>query len=249
MERRPRCSERPPPSARPNDGWLAPGRLVGSEPMRRQGLAVLAGSICLGLAGLALAEPDPPPSGAHHGRPAPSGFGRPHGGPGAFPSGFPSGFHPGRPAPSGSAPPRSWQAELAEQFRKHRPNHDEATRAITEARATSRARREAHIAELKERYPRHALASREGLGELRAHARRMAFLNRAKVVATTELDEPKRTTTLARIDKLLAAEQTRHQKRMEALRTPAAAPSGAPSAVAAGAASTDAPAAPKGSAP
>jgi hypothetical protein len=59
----------------------------------------------------------------------------------------------------------------------------------------------------------------------------MAFLNRAKVVATTELDEPKRTTTIARIDKLIAAEQARHQKRLEAARArAAAAPSGAPSA-------------------
>jgi hypothetical protein len=146
-------------------------------------------------------------------------------------------------------PPRSWQAEVAEQFRKHRPSSDEANRAIAEARATARARREAHIADLKQRYPGMTLGNREGLGELRAHARRMAFLNRAKVVAATELDEPKRTTTLARIDKLLAAEQTRHLKRMQALRTPPAAPSGAPSAVTAGAASTDAPAAPKGSAP
>jgi hypothetical protein len=123
-------------------------------------------------------------------------------------------------------------------------------RAIAEGRATARARREAHIAELRQRYPGSALSTREGLGELRAHARRMAFLNRAKVVATTELDEPKRTMALARIDKLLAAEQTRHQKRMEALRTSAAAPSGAPSAVPAGGApSAAAVAAPKGSAP
>jgi len=175
----------------------------------------------------------------------PSGF------PGAGPSGFPSGFGPGRPAPSGW-PPRSWPAELAEQFRKHRPNQEEARRAIAEARATAHARRDAHIAELKQRYAAGALGSQEGLGELRVHARRMAFLNRAKMVATTELDEPKRTTTLARIDKLLAAEQVRHHKRMEALRTPNTAPSGAPSAVASGApapAAPVAPAAPTGSAP
>ena len=233
--------------------------------MRSQGFAVVAGSICFGLAGLALADPDSTPSGAHRGRPAPSGFAHAHegpggpggpgrpGGPGPFPGGppsaFPSGFPPGRPAPSGGFPPRSWQAELAEQFRKHRPNHDEAMRMIAEARATARARREAHIAELRQRYPASALGTREGMGELRAHARRMAFLNRAKVVATTELDEPKRTTVLARIDKLIAAEQTRHQKRMEALRTPATAPSGAPSAIPTGVASSDAAAAPKGSAP
>jgi hypothetical protein len=148
-----------------------------------------------------------------------------------MPSGGPGGFAPGRPAPSGSGPPRSWQAEVAEQFRKHRPNQEESRMAIASARATAHARRDAHIADLRQRYGAGALANREVLGELRAHARRMAFLNRAKVVATTELDEPKRTTTLTRIDKLIAAEQARHQKRLEAARARAAtAPSAAPSA-------------------
>jgi hypothetical protein len=46
----------------------------------------------------------------------------------------------------------------------------------------------------------------------------MAFLNRAKLVATTELDEPKRTAALGRIDKLVASEQARHQTAIQKLK-------------------------------
>jgi hypothetical protein len=60
----------------------------------------------------------------------------------------------------------------------------------------------------------------------------MAFLNRAKFIATTELDDPKRSSALVRIDKLLAREKERHQRRVEKLKSnvPTPGPSGSASA-------------------
>jgi hypothetical protein len=183
--------------------------------MMRLGILSLAGATVLGLAGPASAEPDKPEhanSAARRAHPVPSG----------------SGFHLG-------------QAELAESFRKHRPNQEELKAAMTAAREGAKVRREARILEVRQRYGLGALSRREVLDELRVHARRMAFLNRAKLVATTELEEPKRAKALARIDKLTAAEKTRHEERIAKLRAtspgdadgnarpgPSGAPSGAP---------------------
>ena len=135
-------------------------------------------------------------------------------------------------APSGSAHLRSAQDDMAEQFRKHRPNGPELQAKLAELRATGGARRAAHVAELRVRFGAAALHDKALVGELRAHARRVAFLNRAKLVATTELDEPKRTAALARIDKLMAREQQRHERRVEKLKAmpPQPGPSGAPAA-------------------
>lgn len=185
--------------------------------MKRLGILSLVSALALGVAGLAHAEPEL----------ASSNVRRP------------------RPAPSGSAGVRSWQADMAEAFRKHRPNREELKAAMTAAQAGAKGRREARLTEMRQRYGAAALANREVLAELRVHAKRMAFLNRAKVVATTELDEPKRATVIARIDKLTQREQSRHQERMDALQAnPAGAPFGsgrpAPSAAPSGAPSPDA---------
>lgn len=201
--------------------------------MKNSGIFSLTAIVALGVAGLSHAAPDAAHSGAGRGHPpgpppGASGSARGHlGPPGLAGSGF---MHPG-PAPSGSAGDvRSWQADLAEAFRKHRPNKEELRDAITAAQASAKGRREARLLEMRHRYPAATLARREVFEELRVHARRMAFLNRAKVVATTELDEPKRTKVIERVDKLMQNEQARHQKRMEALRTAGPGePGGAPS--------------------
>jgi len=166
--------------------------------MKRLGTLSFACALALGLAGLAHAEPELAGSNALR----------------------------SRPAPSGSVGVRSWQADVAEAFRKHRPNRDELKAAMTAAQASAKVRREARLTEMHQRYGAQALANREVLAELRVHAKRMAFLNRAKVVATTELDEPKRGTVIARVEKLTQREQARHQERMDALHASA---SGAPS--------------------
>jgi hypothetical protein len=143
------------------------------------------------------------------------------------------------PVPSGSAhwQQRGGQEDLAEQFRKRRPKPEELQAKLGELRKTAGERRDAHRKELRAEFGQ-ALGHKDLQDELAKHARRLAFLNRAKVVATSELDEPKRSAALARIDKLLATENTRHDGAVQKLKTTA--PSGLASA---------APAAPSGSAP
>ncbi len=165
----------------------------------------MVGAAVLALAGAANAQPDKPDKPEKPDKPgrpeiAGSATMRPH----PVPSG--SGFHGG-------------QAEIAEAFRKHRPSPEELKSAMTAARENAKARREARMLEVRQRYGADALARREVFEELRVHARRMAFLNRAKLVATTELEEPKRAKALARIDKLTAIEQARHDARIAKLRS------------------------------
>jgi hypothetical protein len=139
--------------------------------------------------------------------------------------------------PSGSARwLRGGQGDLAEQFRRRRPRPDELQTKLGELRQSASERRELHRRELRAEFGP-ALGHKDLQDELAKHARRIAFLNRAKLVATSELDEPKRSTALARIDKLLTQENARHDGAVLKLKT--AAPSGVASA---------APAAPGGSA-
>ena len=130
------------------------------------------------------------------------------------------------PAPSGSGAAHGWEArgehgdqgDLAEQFRHHRPKPEEAQAKLGELHSTFAARRQAHRELERADFGKTALSHPEVLSELKKHGRRMAFLNRAKLVATTELDEPKRTAMLSRIDKLVAREQTRHQTAVQKLK-------------------------------
>jgi hypothetical protein len=146
------------------------------------------------------------------------------------------------PAPSGSAAGRGFdarkgqgdQGDLAEQFRHRRPKPGEAEAKLGELKATFAARRQAHRERMRADFGAAALSRPDVLAELRKHARRTAFLNRAKLVATTELEEPKRTATLSRIDKLVASEQARHQaavQKLQAENPPAPAASASASAV------------------
>lgn len=210
--------------------------------MNSRAVAGLATAALLGVAVLASAKPDNPEHGekmGHHpGGPAPSGSGPMHGWEGRGGPG-PHGF----PAPSGSVPlmhgpgAQGDQGDLAEAFRHHRPKPEEAAAKMGELRASFAARREAHRERMRAEFGNGALNRPEMFAEFKKHARRMAFLNRAKFVATTELDEPKRTTTLTRIDKLVQKEQARHQSALAKLKAQAApGPSGSAPAAAGSAA-------------
>ncbi len=182
----------------------------------------LVGVASLALASLALAQAG---LGEHPGHRAMPGAG-PGRGPGAG------------PVPSGSAHwLRGGQEDLAEQFRRRRPKPEELQAKLGELRKTAGERRDAHRRELRAEFGP-ALGHKDLQDELAKHARRVAFLNRAKLVATSELDEPKRTAALARIDKLLTTENARHDAAAQKLKTVV------PSSVA-----SAAPAAPSGSAP
>lgn len=185
--------------------------------------AALVGLAIAALASLALGQPGPGERKAH----------RPMG---------PGPNNPG-PVPSGSA---HWlhggQEELAEQFRRRRPKPAELQEKLSELHKTANERRDAHRKELRAKFGA-ALGRKDLQDELAKHARRVAFLNRAKVVATTELDEPKRTTALARIDQMLAKEDARHDGAVQKLNA------SGPNAVASAAATPSGSAAPSGSAP
>jgi hypothetical protein len=191
--------------------------------MKRLGILWLVGATVLGLVGAAHAQPDKPDKPDKADKPdKPNKPGRPEL--------ANSGMMHAHPAPSGSAFPgpgfRGGQADIAEAFRKHRPSQEELKSAMAAAHENAKVRREARMLEVRQRFGADVLARREVFEELRVHARRMAFLNRAKLVATTELEEPKRTKALARIDKLTAIEQSRHQARIAKLREASSADAG-----------------------
>lgn len=134
------------------------------------------------------------------------------------------------PVPSGSAHwQRGGQEELAEQFRRHRPKPEEVQAKLGELHRTAGERRDLHRSELRAQFG-DALGRQDLREELAKHARRTAFLNRAKLVATTELDEPKRSAALTRIDKLLSTENARHDGAVQKLKaaTPSSVASAAP---------------------
>jgi hypothetical protein len=181
--------------------------------MNPKALASIVGVGLVSLSGLGDAKADKPD------KPDKPGLGERMRGPGPGPSG------------SASAGPRHIHGDWAEDFRKRRPTPKELVERLAEIKASAGARRSAHMAEVRARFGA-ALGRHEVMEELRRHARRVAFLNRAKFIATTELDEPKRTTVLARIDKLITKEKARHERRVEKLKTnaPSPGPSGSASA-------------------
>jgi hypothetical protein len=85
-------------------------------------------------------------------------------------------------------------------------------------------RRHDHRVDLKTRYGA-TLANPACREELRHHARREAFLDRALFVAQTEVTTKDKDKLIERIQKLIEKEDARHAKAMERLKsTPAAAP-------------------------
>jgi len=103
---------------------------------------------------------------------------------------------------------------------------------LSELQATHKQRREAHRAEMRMKYGAGQLGNQSLLMELRHHARRMAFLRRAQLIAENEVEGPKRAALLARIEKLIAKENTRHERHVK--RMADAGPGPSASAIASG---------------
>jgi hypothetical protein len=95
-----------------------------------------------------------------------------------------------------------------------------------ELKQKGKERRKARHDELRGRFTNVALRGEAFRAEIKTHARRMAFLNRAQVVAQTELTGDKQKKALARIDKLLELETKRHDQKLEKLKYGDAAPPG-----------------------
>jgi hypothetical protein len=135
------------------------------------------------------------------------------------PSGMPANtarVKPALPKPSGSASFRD-RGELAELFHGRHLTPEELAAKLAELRRTRAVRREAHRAKLRADLSPAALENRALVAELRTHARRMALLDRAKLVASTDLAVAKRAPALARIDRLVELEGARHERRMAEL--------------------------------
>jgi hypothetical protein len=140
-------------------------------------------------------------------------------------------------------------SELAEAVRRGGVRPEEIRARLGELATTRTARRDARVAELQARHDTATLNDPAFREELRVHARRMAFLRRAQMVAAADLVEPKRSQTLARINALTAKEERRHQARLASLRSRIPKLAGAAGSVSPGAPSDPAgPGAPKASA-
>jgi hypothetical protein len=90
--------------------------------------------------------------------------------------------------------------------------HPGLHKRMMERMATLKERRSARIGQLRARFSELHLQNQALRNELRRHARSVAFLTRARMVAEEELTEPKKAKTLKRIDVLLAKEQARHDR-------------------------------------
>ncbi len=124
--------------------------------------------------------------------------------------------------------------ELLEELKSGKLKKADVKDRIAKLRDTLAARRAEHQAELKARWGG-VLAMPAVREELEHHARRMARLNRAAVLAETEVTKDK-DKLVERIQKLIDKEQARHDKAMERFKsmptTPAASAPGAAAAAA-----------------
>jgi hypothetical protein len=121
-----------------------------------------------------------------------------------------------RPAASMVAHPRG-SADAADVFRRAR--REAQLKRLAELETTRPNRRQQRLQNLRVRYSADVLADARVRNELRNHARRMAFLHRAELIANTELEEPKKSQVLSRVKKLVDREEARHGKRMDHLRS------------------------------
>ena len=110
-----------------------------------------------------------------------------------------------------------WKDATPEQRQEWRQKHRKWVKNHKAGRATWRKARTARVKALKRRLHRQLKGrpiTKAVTAELRVHNRRMARLNRLKVVATEKEDDD----AVARIDELIGKEQTRHQGWFNALK-------------------------------
>jgi len=129
------------------------------------------------------------------------------------------GEKPGHPGMGrGHAHGRSAMRALHQELARGKIDKAELKERLDELRASVGERRKEHRRQLAERYSRE-LERPNVREELRHHARRSAFLNRALLVAQTELDAKKGAKTVERIEKLIEKENARHERAMQRFET------------------------------
>ena len=177
----------------------------------------------------------PGKAGDHPGRPDADNKGE-HGKPGE-----PSKQDEGKPDGRRGDGPRGAMRELHDELKAGKIKKEDLKDRLAKLHETAGERGKQHRQELNKRWGG-ALAQPSAVEELKHHARRMAWLNRAMVVAETEAKDKDRTKLTERISKLIDKENDRHERAMEKLKSMPATPaaSAAPSAVPAPSAGSDA---------
>jgi hypothetical protein len=162
-----------------------------------------------------------------------------HGAPGAGPSGHPPGAHP----PHGH---RGFR-RLGHEFARGTITKAELEKRVAEMRASKAERKREHGEGLRHRWGM-ALAHPAVREELRHHARREAFLDRALFLAQTQVAPKDRDKLVERIEKLIEKEEQRHMRAMERLKSMPLPPASAAAAASGAAVAPGASAAPTPSA-
>jgi hypothetical protein len=134
---------------------------------------------------------------------------------------------------------RGAMRELHDDLKAGKLKKEEVKDRLAKLRESSGERGKQHRRELSKRWGG-ALAQPSAVEELKHHARRMAWLNRAMVVAETEAKDKAKVTE--RISKLIDKENDRHERAMEKLKSMPTTPgaSAAPAAAPAPSAARDA---------
>jgi len=151
-----------------------------------------------------------------------------HGKPGEADKPDEAGKPPGRPGEGF----RGAMRQLREDLKSGKIKKEELKDKLAKLHENAGERGKQHRQELSKRWGG-ALAAPAAREELKHHARRMAFLNRALVLAQTEAKDKDKDKLLERITKLIDKEDERHERAMERFKsapTPGASASAAPAA-------------------
>ncbi len=114
--------------------------------------------------------------------------------------------------PPGHGPYRNAVRELFQDLKAGKITKDELKQKLTQLHQTTGERKKEHREELGKRWG-NVLAKPPARDELKVHARRMAFLNRALVLAQSDT-KPDKEKTIERITKLIDKENARHEQAM-----------------------------------
>lgn len=153
-----------------------------------------------------------------------------HGKPGEAGKPDEAGKPPGRPGEGF----RGAMRQLREDLKTGKVKKEELKDKLAKLRESAGERGKEHRRELGKRWGS-ALAMPAAREELKHHARRTAFLNRALVLAQTEAKDKDKDKLLERIAKLIEKEDERHERAMQRFKsmpTPGASASAAPAAAA-----------------
>jgi hypothetical protein len=119
--------------------------------------------------------------------------------------------------------------ELATAYQKGELKREEIAKRYDDLRQSRATRRMARVNELEKEHGPDALVRPEVAAGLAKHHRRISMLDRARLVAESELEGTRRAAALARIEGMRAKEHERHDAWLEGLKNArAAAPSASP---------------------